>query len=406
MTGAWLEVFKSGTHTSGNGVTKTYTDEDIQHIAKSYNDQKDHEAPFVIGHPATDGPAHGWTKELKAVGGKLMAYVDQVADGVVDAVKRGEYKKVSIALYPGGLLRHIGLLGAVPPAVKGLAPVQFAEDLEFEEYIWVTDETRMPTVARILSGLRDFLIDKFGLETADRIVDKDDVCYLQRPIESVQITLDDQKKIVPPENINLSPPGAITNFNELTEQEEKDMDELKAKIEAMEAVIAAQSVQFSEVQAVVKGLEGLLAARDKEDASKKQATEVETAKASFAEVVEGLVRDGKILPAEKDIVIEDYADALSVEEGLTFSEGSVKPSERMKTRLMARPQIFKPATGSFASRQKAAPIAEGAAVMPVEFSEMSGRVDPASLEVHRKICEFAEKNNITYEEAAARYAAA
>jgi hypothetical protein len=401
MAGAWIEVFKTGTHTSGNGVVKTYTEDDLASIANTYNLQKVHEAPLVLGHPTTDDPAYGWTKELKTAGNKLLAFVDQVSEKIVDAVKSGEYKKVSIALYPDGLLRHVGLLGATPPAVKGLANVQFAEGVEFEEYIWVTDEVRMPIVARVISGLRDFLIDKFGLETADRIVDKNDISILQRPTEETMITLDDQKKIVPKENINQSPPGAITNFSET---EEENMDELKAQIKALEEKLATQATQFSEMQTGIVALTELVATQAKVNEDKSKSTALEASKAIFAAYCDTLIKDGKMLPAEKESIAEEYADLLTAEGTLTFAEG-IKPSEKMKTRLGARPVVYSTRGVTFADPKKVGTKPESKDI-PVEFSELGNKLDFASLDVDRTIREYAEKNNVTYEVAAAAYSQA
>lgn len=404
MAGAWLEVFKSGTHTSGNGVTKTYTDEDIKNIAQTYNDQKDHEAPLVLGHPNTDDPAYGWTKQLKEAGGKLLAYVDQVSDSIVAAVNRGEYKKVSIALYPDGLLRHVGLLGAVPPAVKGLASVQFAEGLEFEEYVWATDEYRMPRVGRILSGLRDFFIEKFGLDATDKILNKDDIASLQESATSKMLTLDDQGRIVPPENINVSPPGAITNYGEeiTQEQEEEYMENLRKEVTDLKDAMAAQSSQFSEQ---IAKLTELVTCQIQDTANKTKLTAFETSKNAFSAFAENLSKEGKILPAEKDGIIEEYADLLQAEEVMTFAEGIVKPSEKMKARLEARPVIFARGT-TFADPHRGAPPKLDAQDVPVQFAEMADRIDSSSLEIDRVIREYAETNKVTYEEAAAQYAAA
>lgn len=402
MAGAWVEVFKTGTHTSGNGIVKTYTEDDLTSIANTYNLQKVHEAPLVLGHPSTDDPAYGWTKELKTAGNKLMAYVDQVSEKIVEAVKSGEYKKVSIALYPDGLLRHIGLLGAVPPAVKGLSPVQFAEGLEFEEYIWVTDEGRMPIVARVFSGLRDFIIDKFDLATADTIIDKGDLETLQRPADSTMITLDDQQKIVPKENILQSPPGAITNYSE---QEEKDMEELRAQIKDLTEKLAIQSVQFSEVQDNVKQLTEIVASQAKATEDKSKNSALDAAKEAFSAFCETLAKEGKILPAEKDSIVDEYADLLVAEGSLTFAEGSVKPSEKMKVRLSARPVVFASRGYTFADPAKRVKVVEGTEI-PSMFAEMSDKLDASSLELDKQIKAYAESHKVTYEEAAAAYATA
>ena len=48
-------------------------------------------------------------------------------------VEKGRFNKRSAAFYPDGGLRHVGFLGASPPAVKGLNPV-FKADTGFSEF--------------------------------------------------------------------------------------------------------------------------------------------------------------------------------------------------------------------------------------------------------------------------------
>jgi hypothetical protein len=411
MASTWMEIFKTGTHTSGNGVTKTYTTDDLKSIEELYNAQKDHEAPLVIGHPATDSPSYGWAKQLKLAGQKLLAFVDQVEDSVVEAVQKGTYKKVSIALYPDGLLRHVGLLGATPPAVKGLAPVTFAADKEFDEFAWATDEYRMPTVGRIFSRIRDFFIEKFGLEVTDKIIDSWDVAHLQNSIESTYIP---DAPITPV--LQLSPqPASITNYVPApiyTEQEERDMDELKAKLAALEAALATQSTQFSEMQTAFATLTAnnqtlveLVNAQTQATKIKNQISASETTKLAFAEVIETLAKEGKVLPAEKDGLIEEYADLLTFEETMTFADNMVKPSDKMKTRLLARPVMITKSV-LFADGKKVEKVLLDAKNVPVEFASMAAMVDPVSIEIDREIREYAEKNKVTYEEAATAYATA
>ncbi|MFN7066141.1 MAG: hypothetical protein ACK4OF_08350, partial [Aquificaceae bacterium] len=86
-----------------------------------------HEAPVVIGHPKDNSPAYGWVEALERRGESLWAKIKPTVQEFVDWVKQGLYKKVSISLYPDLTLRHVGFLGAVPPAIKGLSPVQFSE---------------------------------------------------------------------------------------------------------------------------------------------------------------------------------------------------------------------------------------------------------------------------------------
>ncbi|MFH1049317.1 MAG: hypothetical protein V1779_00140 [bacterium] len=135
----WLEVFKSGEHKDSSGKLRKFTDDMLDKIAALYNgkvkESSSYEAPLVKGHPKTDDPAYGWIKTLKRKGNTLLAKLKDVSNDLVDEVKKGLFKKISIALYPDLMLRHVGLLGASAPAVKGLRNVEFDESEEFNELI-------------------------------------------------------------------------------------------------------------------------------------------------------------------------------------------------------------------------------------------------------------------------------
>lgn len=123
---AWIEVFKTGTHTSMQGNTREYTIEDLDNMVDTYNNQTDEEryiAPVVVGHPVTSSPAWGWVDKLRRVGDVLEAFVTKVDEAFAEAVNAGRYERRSISLFDDGLLEHVGFLGAAPPAVRGLAGV-------------------------------------------------------------------------------------------------------------------------------------------------------------------------------------------------------------------------------------------------------------------------------------------
>jgi hypothetical protein len=135
MADQWIPIFRTGEHTDSEGNTKTWTEQDLDHIVDSYDPQY-HEAPEVIGHPSTNAPAWGWVEALKRVGDTLFYKPkDRIAE-FTDMLKKRMFKKRSISLYANGTLRHVGWLGATPPAVKGLADVAFNDNgatIEFEE---------------------------------------------------------------------------------------------------------------------------------------------------------------------------------------------------------------------------------------------------------------------------------
>jgi len=201
----WIEAFKSGTQTDSKGNTKDWTNEDLDTIVSKYNDQDEHEAPIVLGHPKDNSPAYGWVQELKRQGDVLMAKIKPTVDDFVDWVKKGVYKKRSISLYGDLTLRHIGFLGGTPPAVKGLADPQFLEthpdmviqfkdgDQEVQEFVSDNEWNLMYWIRNIgsaLKGLRDKIIEEEGRDEADQtipahLVDELTGATLQDPVDPV-----------------------------------------------------------------------------------------------------------------------------------------------------------------------------------------------------------------------------
>lgn len=134
-----VHIFKAGTQTSAQGITREFTKNDLEQIAKSYKPDV-HEAPIRIGHDDNDKvPAWGWVKGVKVKGDELFAEID-FSPLATDYIKNGLYKKVSASFYspdskinpePGKWsLRHVALLGAQPPAVKGLKGFAYEENAD------------------------------------------------------------------------------------------------------------------------------------------------------------------------------------------------------------------------------------------------------------------------------------
>lgn len=131
-----VEIFRSGTHRAIDGTEAAYTDATLRVTAAAY-DPEVYKAPICIGHPTTDAPAYGWVQGLEFAAGVLSAYVDDVDPAFAEAVREKRYRNVSASFWrqdaptnpKAGVLslRHVGFLGAVPPAVKGLKVASFAD---------------------------------------------------------------------------------------------------------------------------------------------------------------------------------------------------------------------------------------------------------------------------------------
>ena len=132
-----IHVFRAGDQTSAQGIKRTFSPEDLQQVVDTYNTSI-HEAPVVLGHQGDNDslPSFGWIQGFSREGPNLYADVS-FTDTAKDLVKDGHYRKVSISFYSpdsqinphGGQwsARHLALLGASPPAVKGLEPFSFVE---------------------------------------------------------------------------------------------------------------------------------------------------------------------------------------------------------------------------------------------------------------------------------------
>lgn len=130
-----FQIFKAGTFTAMAGQTLNFSEHDIARMAAAYSENK-RPANLVLGHPGNDLPAYGAVKKLFNKDGILYAIAD-VTDALIGLVRKGAYLNVSAAFItpsspenpePGyWFLRHVGFLGAMGPAVKGLADLNFSE---------------------------------------------------------------------------------------------------------------------------------------------------------------------------------------------------------------------------------------------------------------------------------------
>ena len=148
----WVHCFTAGTQTSAQGVTRDFSAKDLRQVVESY-DPVIHEAPVRVGHEDSDKvPAFGWVKGFRMDGSKLYADVEFTPD-MSEMLRNGNYKKVSISMYspesginptPGRWsARHLAVLGATPPAVKGL------ESIQFSEQDWVFDFSAAETLESV-----------------------------------------------------------------------------------------------------------------------------------------------------------------------------------------------------------------------------------------------------------------
>lgn len=172
-----IQIFRPGQHTASNGAALDFTEAHLAASAAAYDPAK-HEAPIVVGHPTHDAPAYGWVKSLAYADG-LEAEPHQVDPAFAEMFAAGRFKKISASFYtpdspsnpvPGVYyLRHVGCLGAQPPAVKGLRNPEFADAeegvVEFADWASFT-ETKLPTQGDEMSAEEKARLAALELENA------------------------------------------------------------------------------------------------------------------------------------------------------------------------------------------------------------------------------------------------
>jgi len=290
----WIPIFRTGVHTDSNGNTETWTEKRLDRIVELYDPAK-HEAPLVIGHPKTNSPAWGWTEALKREGQILYAKVKDLAPEFVEMLRRKMFKKRSISLYPDGSLRHIGFLGAKPPAVKGLPDIPDFGDgggltIEFEEIDKPVDRRKKRKEVRIMKFF-DWLKGKAAEEG---------------------VVIEDIPQ----------------SFSE---------SDVKARIEAeVEERLKAKAAEFSEKEEVLKKKEEALE-KEKDKARKK----------AISDFCEDLKKKGILVPAMEKfgMGLRNFLEQISsIETPVEFSEGDEKktqtPLEFMQAFLSSLPKAI------------------------------------------------------------------
>jgi hypothetical protein len=301
-----VEILRTGKHTAANGMKVVLETGDLEKIAKSF-DPAFHESPVVIGHPKDNEPAYGWVKALRVAGDRLLADLDLVPE-FVEALRKGLFKKRSASIYPdldgrGPYLRHVGFLGAMPPAVKALADINLNDGkesitIEFQE----KEQGKMSWKEKVKN---------LFVQAVDEIPETG--APVQPPVQ----------------------PAAV-GFSE-------------------------EDVKRREAEAAKKAREEA----ELEFAEKMRKTEadqrIEARKAQAKSVIDRLQKDGRLLPAEVKGGLLDFCDFLAGCEGeLSFAEGGAKaPHAWFLSFLEAQPKKID--LGEFAGREKDGDAGAGSA---------------------------------------------
>lgn len=342
-----IEIFRAGEHTDAAGRTLTFSEDDIAAIARAY-DPKLHEAPVVIGHPEHDQPAWGWVKRLEARGASLFAELGELDARFVELVRQGRFKKISASFYlpdaphnpkPGvWYLRHVGFLGAQPPAVKGLAPVNLADGAG-EACAFTADfaEAEIGLFRRI----REWILARFGREDADTAVPEEMLAAAE-----AEERMEDAQE-------------AARAAREQQEREEEE--QMKQELETLRARVAE--------------LEAEIARRERE--------------AEAAAYCERLEREGRLPPGLRPVA-EALLAQLPEDASIAFGEEKASPAALVRKLLDGLPQVVEFGELAPEGRPEATPAPEA----PAGYA-----VDPEGARLHAEALAYMQEHGCDYVQA-------
>lgn len=281
-----LEVLRAGEFTDANGRKVTITESDLSEMASSFDPTK-WKAPYVKGHPKDNDPAQGYPESFHVKDGKLFAKTKQLFGEFKEQLQKGLFSKISLSIFdrdspsnpsPGKLsIRHVGFLGAVPPAVTGLANVELSsDDKHFEIELSCEPEFQESLTQKIKSIVAEMLPKK---------------------------------------------PAAEPELSEQKPNEENTMAELTPdEVAKLQADLAAANAKTKELETNLS----MSAKKARDD--------------DFVSFCEGLVNEQKMVPAMKDLWVE-FAAQLPMDE-IEFSEGKATMIDKVKAILSHQDKIL------------------------------------------------------------------
>ena len=197
LAGRWVEVFQAGRHVDSKGRDAEFSQADLDQMIANHALGA---APAVIGHPKDNGPAFAKVEEYKRDGDRLFAKFTDVHPGFDAGVVSGAYYNRSLSVYQdkkhGWRVRHVGWLGAAPPAIDGLEPLAFAADdadtFEFAapgySLVW-----GLESAVAMFRSLRDSVIEKDGIEAADKVAPQWRIDSIQESVAQARKDFEDSR---------------------------------------------------------------------------------------------------------------------------------------------------------------------------------------------------------------------
>lgn len=400
LKNAWIEAFKIGKVTDMNGGEHNYSESDLQDLNEGIQSQLagGYKPPFVKGHPKLNEPRVASIVDSKIEDGVVKVKLDDVNPDFAEEVKSGGWKYVSSAVYQNLKkgLRHLGALGAVGPAMKGMQELCFGEGMFAEidkdekevylfanEYSWdrLIPLSAFETLVYRLQGIGSFfrrqreeIIEAKGIDKANESLPEWQVKELENIKEVLKNSNNFPKQIVSPTESGSNAPAFSEDSTDNGESpsNEPNVDDQAGNSTKVTPEVSSQAINEAKAEnAVLKAENARLKAEAATIAKKAEG-------AAFSEKLDSMINQGRLNEALKTDFISMFAMAQEVpvnEEGFLFSEDSdskVNPIDLINTMLDKMPKLVEFGELDVGTKSSAKPYSQRLAEYK-ESQEAKGR---------------------------------
>lgn len=337
----WVKGLYPGVHTAMNGKAYSFTPADVTAHVSAVQAQlaTGYMPPLVKGHPKHDDPRVGSVVGVKEEKGAAWYKVDNVSPEFAESVQKGEYPYTSPALKRDKSLRHLGALGAWPPALQDQTPLEFGEAPESDEDLlafgmpaeWGTitgswlNELAWPlrALGSVLRNMREAMIEKDGVEAANKVLPTHNIEQFERIKIPYNIAPESSSATASPsfgapENDSQAAPAVTAPADDASAAATAPataVPETGASEAAPAATATAPEVSAEAVDPKVKELQDQL-----DEANRKLAqAQNEATEAAFGERLDKATKEGRLSPVLRAKLQEHFAKLSGTE--VAFGEG-------------------------------------------------------------------------------------
>lgn len=321
----WVHAFSGGDQIDSQGRRVHFSHSDLDQIVANHDASAP--PPHVITHDELYSPFRfGDIAEVKRDGDHLFVKSGRVSPQLESMVSGGYLPDRSLRILKtdaGYKIGHLAWLGSEPPAVEGLAPVEFAApQVDQHDFVFGqgAPDTYTPNVMqRAWRRLREWILDREGVEAADRVMPEHEIESLGEHVDEMEreSDRDDPREFSRGRQQPAAPSGATT----MTGQHQFS----QADIEAAEA--RGREAAQRETQTETERVNAELAAE-----------RAKNRRAEFAREVGELAVDGdavRLTPAQQ-VGVADFMAQLDdgSDNAFEFSAGTTdKPQTKKQTPL-------------------------------------------------------------------------